>query len=264
MGEFDLETDAALAQLNYDELARTPGGEFAEIIGDLVALVGSGGFGAVAGGASNLILKIRRLAGASYASNLIYAIAAVRNDLADLYQKHAALRARIESLGSDPQFARAIAGLALRSMHTSVQGRLGRLAKVVVNGMRDRDLGSENLDELMRAAVELRDIDIAVLSFISVQQGDLLEGNQPAIDGWPHNWINEVQKRWQDSLLKRSEAFPQKRFDRGEWHSALARLQAFGFVTPIQPNPTANSPGEEPYAFLRAGQKFLRRIGELD
>ena len=86
MGRFDLETDAALAQLNFEELAKTPGGEFAEIIGDLLTLIGGGGPLTIAGKASNLALKIRRLAGASYTSNLIYVITAVRNDLADSTQ----------------------------------------------------------------------------------------------------------------------------------------------------------------------------------
>jgi hypothetical protein len=72
VGQFDLETDAALAQINFEELSTTPGGEFAEIIGDLLKLVGGGGPLGIAGGVSNLLIKVRKLAGASYASNLIY------------------------------------------------------------------------------------------------------------------------------------------------------------------------------------------------
>lgn len=34
MGQFDSETNAALTQLNWEEISKTPGGEFAEIIGD--------------------------------------------------------------------------------------------------------------------------------------------------------------------------------------------------------------------------------------
>ena len=118
MGQFDLQTDAALGQINYDELSKTPGGEFAEIAGDLLKLIGARGPWSVAGGAVGLSQKIRALAGAGYASNLIYAITAVRNDLADLYSKHADLRERIESLPNNPKFADAIAALALRAMQT--------------------------------------------------------------------------------------------------------------------------------------------------
>jgi hypothetical protein len=74
------------------------------------------------------------LAGASYASNLIYAIMAVRNDLNWLYDKCEALRARIDALPSDPCFATAISALALGAMHTSVESRLKRLARIVVTG----------------------------------------------------------------------------------------------------------------------------------
>jgi len=58
MGQFDLETDAALGQINFEELSTIPGGEFAEIIGDLLKLVGGGGPLGVAGGISNLLLKV--------------------------------------------------------------------------------------------------------------------------------------------------------------------------------------------------------------
>src|ERR1035437_1301181 len=119
MGQFDTETDAALTQLNYEALSEVPGGEFVEIIGDLLKLIGTGGLWGLTGGISNLALKVRKLAGASYASNLIYAITAVRNDLATLYERYDNLHERIEALPTNPKFAEAISALALRAMHTS-------------------------------------------------------------------------------------------------------------------------------------------------
>src|ERR1035437_2834787 len=111
MGQFDTETDAALTQLNYEALSENPGGEFIEIIGDLLKLIGTGGLWGLSGGASNLLLKVRKLAGASYASNLIYTITAVRNDLTTLYERHENLHNRIESLPNDSKFAEAISAL---------------------------------------------------------------------------------------------------------------------------------------------------------
>jgi hypothetical protein len=64
-----------------DRVSETPGREFAEVIGDLVALTATSGPLGVVGTIPGLLLKIRRPAGASYASNLVYAITAVRNDL---------------------------------------------------------------------------------------------------------------------------------------------------------------------------------------
>jgi hypothetical protein len=152
MGQFDSETDAALAQLGWEKLSETPGGEFVEITGDLLSLVGSSNPLALTGKISNLLRKVRRLAGASYGSNLIYVISAVRNDLNVVYERHESLRARIETLPSDPGFVNAISALALRAMHTSVQNRLRRLARIVVNGVKEDDLEPEILDDLLRAA----------------------------------------------------------------------------------------------------------------
>jgi hypothetical protein len=163
MGQFDLETDAALGQINFEELSTIPGGEFAEIIGDLLKLVGGGGPLGVAGGIFNLLLKVRKLAGASYGSNLIYTITAVRNDLATLYERYGDLRERIDSLRTDPKFAEAISALALQAMHTSVKDRLKRLARIVVNGVKEGDLEPESLDDMMRAATELSEPDIRLL-----------------------------------------------------------------------------------------------------
>ena len=163
MGQFDLETDAALGQINFEELSTIPGGEFAEIIGDLLKLVGGGGPLGVAGGISNLLLKVRKLAGASYGSNLIYTITAVRNDLATLYERYGDLRERIDSLRTDPKFAEAISALALQAMHTSVKDRLKRLARIVENGVKEGDLEPESLDDMMRAATELSEPDISLL-----------------------------------------------------------------------------------------------------
>lgn len=255
MGEFDLETDAALAQLNYDELARTPGGEFAEVIGDLVALIGAGGPFAIAGGASNLMLKIRRLAGASYASNLIYAITAVRNDLKDLYEKHAELRGCIESLPNDPKFADAIAALALYAMRTSVRERLERLARIAVNGVREDAVGQEDLDDMMRAAVEMKEIDLQLLAKIYEAQSSLLKSHR-ALYG---QWSQQVAHGWAGRF-----GF----LDTEQWRGArgaLARLQAFGFVQAVSSNVVAT--GElrtQPFGLLPEGARFWEQLQRME
>jgi hypothetical protein len=98
---------------------------------------------------------------------LIYAISAVRNDLNVVYERHESLRARIETLPSDPGFVNAISALALRAMRTSVQNRLKRLARIVVNGVKEDDLEPEILDDLLRAASELTERDIEVLAKVA-------------------------------------------------------------------------------------------------
>ena len=259
MGQFDSETAAALTQLEFEELSKTPGGEFAEIIGDLLMLVGTGGLWAVAGGAASLASKVRKLAGASYASNLIYAITAVRNDLKTLYDGHEDLRARIGSLGSDPKFAEAIAALALRAMQTSVKDRLKRLARIIVNGVKEDDLEPESLDDMMRAAVELKDKDINALRFICSRQSKILADAAK----WPEQWYDSVRRDWQAGGFEHGIVLQMDKSDDLDLKSSLSRLMAFGFIVSIPPVQTQNSPGLEPYALLYEGKKFYERLQEI-
>lgn len=260
MGQFGLETDAALAQVNWEESSKTPGGEFAEIIGDLIALTGVAGPLAIAGGTSNLLLKIRRLAGASYTSNLIYTVTAVRNDLADLYAKHAESRNRIESLQTDPAFAEAIAALALRAMHTSVKQRLERLARIVVNGVKDDDLESRSLDDMLRAAAELKDADIKLL-------GEIYEMQRPFMrtQGWidkpiAQKW-NELASYWQKYWNENEDRY-------AGLHGMMlmgsfARLESLGMIAPGPNRSSASSPVAQCYFLLPEGARFYARLQEI-
>lgn len=255
MSQFDLETDAALAQLNFEELAKTPGGEFAEIIADLLALVGGSGPLTLVGKTSNLILKIRRLAGASYTSNLIYAITAVRNDLADLYAKHDELRKRIEALPSDPMFAEAIAALALRAMQTSVKNRLARLARIVVNGVQEDDLEAENLDDMMRAAVELRGFDISLLK-------DMYEmAKTPTSSIWNERANVNLFGLWQDYWHRFPTSYPT--VQRNSVVGAFGRLSALGFIFGAESTSMGISPVAMNYWITDEGKKFHERIQAL-
>ncbi len=254
MAQFVLEADAALAQLQFEELSVTPGGELAEIASDLIKLVGTGGLWGLAGGASGLVLKIRKLAGASYASNLIFVIKAVRNDLGDLYQRDEKSRQRIDSLPTEPKFAEAIAAVALRAMHTSVKDRLRRLARIVANGVQEDDLDAESLDDMMRAAVELKDADIVLLGKLYESQAGLLtsykflssEWSQQVASGWPNSF----------SFLDSPDA-------RGS-RASLARLQASGMIQEVRTLMTPT--GEmrtQPFGLLPEGKKFYERLQEI-
>jgi hypothetical protein len=234
MSQFDLETDAALAQIKFEELSTTPEGEFVEIIGDLLKLVGGGGPLGIAGGTSNLLLKVRRLAGASYGTNLIYTITAVRNDLATLYERYENLRERIESLQTDPKFAEAISALALQAMQTSVKGRLSRLARIVVNGVKEGDLEPESLDDMMRAAVELREPDICLLK--EIYEHD----SAKAMD------MNETDRG---------------RIDFAERMGSVAKLQAAALVQLRTPG---FGSGANIVALLPEGRKLYERLQEID
>ncbi len=254
MGQFDRKTDAALAQLNFEALSEVPGGEFVEIIGDLVKLIGTGGLWGLTGGASNLMLKVRRLAGASYGSNLIYAISAVRDDLAALYQSNEELHGRIESLQNEPKFAEAISALALRAMQTSVKDRLRRLARIVVNGVKEGDLEPEGLDDMMRAAAELKDTDIVLLGEIYDSQKSLMK--QPRLS--TTSWFGQIQTLWNEFVdsgtLDGSKHLV--------YRSSFSRLESHGLIQKFREISTA-AVGLEPYTLLEEGLKFYERLQEI-
>lgn len=254
MSQYDLETDATLAQLNYEELSKTPGGEFVEIIGALIPLAGVAGPLDVVGGASNLLTKIRKLTGASYASNLIYVITAVRNDLADLYRRHEALRGRIDSLRTDPKFAEAISALALRAMQTSVKDRLRRLARIVVNGVKEGDLETESLDDMMRAAVELKEEDIVLLGNLYKWQNHILieKGMNP------NKWFSDIQQAHKQFV--ESGALNQQ--DHLKFRSSYVRLESLGLIQAIPSINNHYGVGYELYALLMEGKKFYERLQE--
>jgi hypothetical protein len=189
---------------------------------------------------------------------LIYTITAVRNDLADLYAKHAELRERVDTLRDDPKFAEAIAALALRTMQTSVKGRLNRLARVVVNGVKEDDLDSESLDEMMRAAVELKESDISLLGKLYASQ------NRPLLlqvrkGEAPHNWHGNIQTVWRE-FVNSGALNPQEHLS---YRSSLSRLESAGLIQRVE-NGGMYGVGLEVYALLLEGQKFYERLQEID
>jgi hypothetical protein len=239
--------------LNYEALSETPGGEFVEIVGDLLKLVG-GPLGII-GGSSNLLLKVRKLAGASYASNLFYTITAVRNDLATLYERYEKLRSRIESLQTDPKFAEAISALALRAMHTSVKDRLKRLARIVVNGVKENDLEPESLDDMMRAAVELTDWDIIVLGKMYESQKQIITNS-----AFSYDWSTSVGNVWTEW----GSIFGLRDDQHLKLRTALSRLQSLGLIAEAQTNFVKDgSLARQPFGLLLDGMKFYERLQEI-
>jgi hypothetical protein len=254
MGQFDLQTDAALTVLQSNELVTTPGEEFVEVIADLIALTGAAGPLGMAAGATNLLNKIRRLAGASYASNLIYTITAVRDDLRTLYERDAAMRQRIEFLPDDPGFVEAISALALRAMHTSSKNRLKRLARIVVNGVRNDDLEPESLDDMMRAAVELKESDIALLGQLYHSQAQ--EMVHQSARRHPSFWKNNFESIWRQFVDDLNPKFHL------QYRSSLSRMAAMGFLMRTDFSVSYGF-GLEPHVLLPEGAMFYERLQEI-
>lgn len=253
MGQFDGELDAVLAQLKSEGLSFEPGSEFSEMIGDLISLLGTKGPLPTLGLSISFIQKIRKLAGASYTSNLIYVADAVRDELKRLYQQNDALRGRIESLENNPRFAEAMSALALQAMRTSVRERLKRLARIIVNGVKYDDLGSESLDDMLRAATELTDRDIIVLKTVNEQQHKVTNYRLDSADGT----INFPREVWQ--VLEQEKFITPS--NQMEVRSSLARLQAVGFGAEIQ---TMESSWHPRFLVSPQGEQFLNYLEEIE
>ena len=253
MGQFDGELDAALAQLKFEGLSAEPGGEFFEIIGDIISFLGTKGPLPALGRSISFVQKIRKLAGASYTSNLIYVAEAVRDELKRLYEQNDDLRDRIRSLENNPGFAEAISALALQAMRTSVRNRLKRLARIIVNGVKYDDLAPESLDDMLRAATELTDRDIIVLRTINEQQHKVTIYRLDSVDGT----VNFPREVWQ--------VLEQEKFitpgNQMELRSSLARLQAVGFGAEIQ---TMESSWRPRFLVAPQGEKFLSYLEEIE
>lgn len=256
MGQFDFPSAAALAQLKSEAELESPvdkaaarvagiGAKFLEIVG----LTG-------AGTAVDLILELKRLAANKDEANLVYFGEALVEDIRRLYQSHDEMRRQVEDQLKTKEFHQAVANATLHITRTNIEVRLKRVAILIANGIRFRDLETESLDDMMRAAVELKDDDIRVLEKLCHEQEEIMvKFGEKYGDLWPH----EVSKNWQNHYFEHS--IPGRSGQHYlDLKSCLSRLAAFGFIISVPEQKTINSPGHEPYGLLRQGFDFLQRI----
>jgi predicted transcriptional regulator len=138
-------------------------------------------------------------------------------------------------------------------MRTSVRERLKRLARIIVNGVKYDDLGSESLDDMLRAATELTDRDIIVLKTVNEQQHKVTVYSLESVDGT----IKFPREVWQvldqDKFITPSNQM--------EIRSSLSRLQAVGFGSEIQ---TMESSWRPRFLVSPQGEKFLNYLEEIE
>jgi DNA-binding transcriptional MerR regulator len=160
------------------------------------------------------------------------------------------IKARIES----PEFKNGIASASLQALRTTQRNRLNRMAFILANGVKEDDLEPENLDDMMRAAVELKDADVVLLGKIYESQKSIL--NEPRMN--PTNWFGQVQTRWNEFVdsgaLDASKHLV--------YRSSLSRLESHGLIQKFREISTAGV-GLEPYALLVEGMKFYERLQEI-
>jgi hypothetical protein len=161
------------------------------------------------------------------------------------------IRNRLNSHG----FKDGMATASLQALRTTQNERLKRLALILSNSVKEDDLGSEDLDDMMRAAVELTEWDIFVLRKIYETQKNILVNSAFSYD-WTTN-VGNVWTEWGSIFGLRDDQHLKLR-------PALSRLQSLGLIAEAQTNFVKDgSLARQPFGLLLDGKKFYERLQEI-
>ena len=259
MGQYDNEVAALNKQWEFDELAQSPTGRVvsgaADVVGAVAALTGLSVAGGIAK-AVGIAVKISALGVPTVDRNLKLLGEATEDALSRVERKLIAqgetaeeIKRRMES----PEFEQSLAAAVLQTQRTTQESRLKRMAWLVANSVKENDLGTESIDDLLRAAVELTDRDILALNTILKTQ---------AITATYHSLtsgdgtINRPREVWQ--ALEREKFITLQ--NQMEVRSSLERLQSMGFGAEIQ---TTDSNWLPRFLVTPHGEKFIQRLQEI-
>jgi hypothetical protein len=161
------------------------------------------------------------------------------------------LQRRMES----KEFSQYLASGVLQTQRTTQESRLKRMAWIIANGLKENDLDIESGDDMMRAAVELKDADIVLLGNLYKWQNRIL-----AEKGMnPDKWFSDIQTAHKQ--LVESGALKQQ--DHLTFRSSYMRLESLGLIQEIPSINNHYGVGYEVYALLLEGKKFYERLQEI-
>jgi len=267
------EVQAANQIRRDEELSKSPVGSVIEsglpVAGAAVslgtALVSGGSTGLIVAGsivaASGIVDWLRKL-GTSKVSENLEALGQATEDA--LNRLESALRTQGTTIDEirlrleSKELKDAMASASLQALRTTQKDRLVRLSLVLANGLKENDLKPESTDDMMRAAVELKDTDILMLGKLYPLYKPLLDRMERARPGRPEsvpNLHNEIQNIWHDFGRSLNPA------EQLEYRGSFARLQSHGMIQQVT---FSNSEvGREPYLLLKEGAKFYERLQEI-
>ncbi len=155
---------------------------------------------------------------------------------------------RVES----KEFLQYLASGVLQTQRTIQENRLRRMAWIIANGVKEGDLDPESGDDLMRAAVELRDFDLWVLTTLLEQQQKTTTSSLGAVDGI----INRPREVWRP--LNESGFLTTENYMK--ILTSLERLKSVGFCADVQ----TTDPSWLPHALATPlGETFIKRVREI-
>lgn len=255
MGQFDSASEAALARLKSEGLSASGVDKAASSVvsvgSKLLELAGLAGAATLA----DLILLLKGLAASKDEANLVYFGEALVEDIRCLYRMNSETRLLVEDQIKSKAFDQAVANATLHITRTNVEVRLNRVALLIANGVRNRDLEQESLDDMMRAAVELTTWDIEVLGKIYESQKHLVASRM-----WSSEWSGQVGHVWSNwgSIFGLGED------QHIRLRSALSRLQSIGLIAEVQTNFARDgSLARQAFGLLPEGKKFYERLQEI-
>lgn len=258
MGQWDSESAAALARIKSEELSASPTREFMQkltvLSGSLADLVGMTGAGAI----GHICAALMDLAPAKDRENFFYFGEAVVGDIDRVSRFGEETRRLVEENLRKKEAAETLANATLHIPRTNLQARLQRLAHIFTNGVRQGELELESTDDMMRAAVELKEADVILLGKIYDSQIDLVN-RQLRIPGTaPTGWHGEIQQVWRD-FVNHGGLNPQEHL---RYRSSLSRLSSIGLIQQIDITNTYGV-GLDIHALLIEGKIFCERIQEI-
>ncbi|HMD76428.1 MAG TPA: hypothetical protein VKG86_03530 [Terracidiphilus sp.] len=258
MGQFDSPSEAALARIKSDNLSSSPVDGVVDKVVNLGGIIlEAAGFTGASGG-TRFFTTLKNLAVNKDEANLIYFGDALIDDIRHLYRLCEELKQRFDERINSPEFSAVVANATLHITRTNVESRLKRLARIVVNGVKEDDLEPESLDDMMRAAVELKDTDISMLGRLYHLGKPLLDRMERAKQGLLASLPNlhgEIQNMWHKFGCSLNPA------EQLVYRGSFARLQSHGMIQQVT---ISNSEvGREPYLLLEDGAKFYERLQEI-
>jgi hypothetical protein len=261
MGQFDSPSEASLARIKSEQLSSSPVAgkvEKAVTLGGLI-LEAAGLNGASAG--AKLYSILTSLAGTKDESNFIYVTDAIVEDIRNLYRMYDQLKdnlgkTRTDQILTSPEFLSAVQNSTLFITRTNVEARLKGIAHIITNGVRENDLEHEALDDMFRAAVELKNSDIILLRKLYESQNPMLGWLQKG-EG-PQKWHGDIQQAWQ-KFINSGSLNPQQHLN---YRSSFARLESLGLIQQVR-EAGQYGVGYDIYGLLMEGKKFYERLQEI-
>jgi hypothetical protein len=250
MGQFDSRSEAALMQVKIENLSSSPADrlatKLASIGSKVLEFVGFSGASAL----TDFTLELKGIAADKDESNLIYFGENVVEDIRELYRHCRELKEQLDETVRSDRFGIVMANATLHVPRANDPRCLKLLALIIANSVRTNDLNPVSLDDMMRAAVELREQDLALLQKIyDSQEGIIRRGVRDST-----HLYSDVQYAWGEFL----KSGTLRGMNQLTYRSSLARLQSHGLVQQI--SATQFGIGEEPYMLLEEGAGFVKRI----